>query len=189
MSLSIKWVNYFFFIMKKRLPITDSFFNRLFLSLIKKHVTPFDLINGNNIDYDDEDNDKYNVSYFTPKLMNNPIPIGFFDKIIWALFGNDLDGPIGDNKWNPKRKDDIAIRIQWWFRNPCHNLTWHVIGFAQYDTVRFDFQKEDGPGWNYAMSYVPDKQSIYPFFLYQGKVWTFYIGWRGRGTFGIKFNK
>ncbi|MCA9358558.1 hypothetical protein KC902_04845 [Candidatus Kaiserbacteria bacterium] len=30
-------------------------------------------------------------------------------KIIWAIFGNDEDGPIGDARWNPERKDTLWL--------------------------------------------------------------------------------
>jgi len=49
-------------------------------------------------------------------------------RVFWALFGNDEDSVIGDVRWNPERKDSWWVRIQWWVRNPFHNLTHHVIG-------------------------------------------------------------
>lgn len=113
-------------------------------------------------------------------------PTSFWKYLAWALFGNATDGLIGDKVFNPEQKDTIWIRVKWWFRNPCHNLTWFVIGFADRPSVRFDFSKEEVDGWNKSFSLIDDK--LYPFILYKGRKFTFYIGWRGRGNFGIKFN-
>lgn len=131
--------------------------------------------------------------------------LGAIDWLIWALFKNELDGEIGDAHWNPSRKDTPWIRLKWWLRNPCHNLTWHVIGFAQHDTVRIDFPT-DRPeqvtssgdpeiGWTSALTLVPTKEdtvlnwvNLYPYIQYHGLRVTFYLGWRGRGTFGVKLN-
>lgn len=130
------------------------------------------------------------VQKFEGRPISGPKP-GLVHWFIWAFFGNELDGPIGDSKWNPERKDNLWIRLKWWFRNPCHNFTWHVIGFAHKNTTRYDESDNDVPGWNKAWSVVDDdpKQRKYPFRLYIGKTWTFYAGWRGRGTFGLKFNR
>ena len=115
---------------------------------------------------------------------------GVINWLVWAFFLNELDGVIGDRVWNPERKDTWKIKVLWWLRNPCHNFTWHVIGFAQENTTRVDFQQDDGPGWNLAMSLVgePGAQTAYPYALYLSPRIKFYIGWRGKGTFGIKFN-
>jgi hypothetical protein len=116
---------------------------------------------------------------------------GFSNWLIWAFFLNELDGVIGDSRWNPERKDTFMIRLKWWLRNPCHNLTWHVLGFAQKPSTRVDFQLEDAPGWNYAMTLIKNDIgyfTLYPYCLYFSPKIKFYIGWRGRGTFGIKFN-
>lgn len=172
--------------MKQRLPVRNSFWNQFVFWLLKEKAVSYELFNGNNLEYQTENGIHYIP--FEGRPIQGP-KYGFINRLIWTFFKNELDGEIGDNIWNPERKDTWKIRLQWWLRNPCHNLTWHVIGFSQYDTMRFDFQKEDQAGWNYALSYVPENKSIYPFCLYQGKVWTFYLGWRGRGTFGIKFNK
>ncbi len=114
---------------------------------------------------------------------------GIINWITWAFFGNELDGPLGDIRWNPERKDDIKTRLKWWFRNPMHNLTWHVIGFAHKPSTRYDINDTDQPGWNKAWSILDETGKKYPFYLYIGKTWTFYAGWRGRGNFGFKFNK
>jgi len=113
-------------------------------------------------------------------------PIYFFSYIIWALFGNVRDGVIGDTAFNPEQKDTWLIRVKWWLRNPAHNLTWYVIGFANEYSQRTNYQLQDNPGWNFSLSSV--RRKLYPFFLYRGSKVTFYFGWRKRGNFGIKFN-
>jgi len=119
------------------------------------------------------------------------IPISNKRGFLWALFGNELDGVIGDAKWNPERKDTLWIRIKWWCRNPFHNLTWHVIGFAHLPSIRYDVNNEDVPGMNKAWSIKKDdpSQKKYPYWLYIGKGWEGYFGWRGRGNFGIKLRR
>lgn len=114
---------------------------------------------------------------------------GIINWVTWAFFGNELDGPLGDNRWNPERKDDIMTRVKWWIRNPMHNLTWHVIGFAHKPSTRYDINETDQKGWNHAWSILDETGKKYNFYLYIGKTWTFYAGWRGRGNFGFKFNK
>lgn len=134
------------------------------------------------------DTEKISMSERTPVPQDIHFPpSNIFTWIIWALFGNVRDGVLGDRVFNPEQKDTWLIRINWWFRNPFHNLTWYVIGFADKESTRFDMQKQDGPGWNFSFSLF--EQKLYPFCLYQGKVYTFYFGWRSRGHFGIKFNK
>ena len=118
-------------------------------------------------------------------------PTKFLPLVIWALFGNATDGVIGDKHFNPEQKDTFWIRVKWWFRNPFHNLTWFIIGFADKPSVRFDFNQEEVEGWNKSFSLAGDskKDKLYPFILYKRKRFTFYIGWRGRGNFGIKLNR
>lgn len=55
--------------------------------------------------------------------------------MLWALFGNDEDGPYGIHSNIPGY--DAAMggsettwqAICWWFRNPFHNLFWHVLNW------------------------------------------------------------
>lgn len=60
-----------------------------------------------------------------------------FSKIKWALFGNDDDGPCGDEHFMPKLKCRTLKKILWWCRNPMHNLMFYVppFGFANWDYV------------------------------------------------------
>jgi len=34
-------------------------------------------------------------------------------KIIWAIFGNDEDGPIGDSRWSPACPRGIVLLSLW----------------------------------------------------------------------------
>lgn len=77
---------------------------------------------------------------------------------MWAIFGNDEDGPYGiyeHTRWGA---------VKWWLRNPLHNVFWHVVNWP------------NGPFFEYRKS-VGAK-----------KYFRFYIGWRpyGPGPFGIK---
>lgn len=85
--------------------------------------------------------------------------------ILWALFGNDEDGPYGPpydgrETFFPRTRWGA---VRWWLRNPCHNLFWHVINWP--GGPLFKFGKR--PGLNG------------------------YIGWRprpdGNGVFGAAF--
>ena len=128
------------------------------------------------------------VQNFKGIPIKGPEP-GLVHWFIWAFFGNELDGPVGaGTKWNPTGEVSFKRRVGWWLRNPAHNFTWHVIGFADKNSIRFDFNDEDMPGWNHAWSYKEGSTRKYHYWLYLGKRITFYIGWRGRGNFGIKLN-
>lgn len=108
------------------------------------------------------------------------------DFLLWALFGNAKDGVVGDANWNPERVDTWKVRVLWWLRNPMHNLTWHVLGVAHEDTVRYDERRDDGPGMNRAYSVVPKYGMQLPYWRYIGDGWEGYFGWRARGNFGLK---
>ena len=112
-------------------------------------------------------------------------PKGFFGKIVWALFGNERDGYIGDSRWNPDRVDNWKIRLQWWLRNPLHNFMWHVIGFAHEDSTRYDVNEVDQLGLNTAWTVRKGGRIRWPSWLYLTKGWMMYFGRRGSGAFGI----
>ncbi len=118
-------------------------------------------------------------------------PTNIFEWLIWCLFGNVRDGYIGDRNWNPQQIDTPWIRIKWWFRNPFHNLVFHVIGCEQCSSIRYGFPyargvfRPDG-GWTFA--FTKTKYMIYPFVSYIGSI-KFYIGWRESNNFGIKLTR
>lgn len=50
--------------------------------------------------------------------------------LIWAFFGNDEDGQWGQRSGVPGydgQPDSLWLRVCWWFRNPLHNLFFHVL--------------------------------------------------------------
>ncbi len=108
----------------------------------------------------------------------------------WVLFGNDDDGLYGDDAWRAGREKTAALAREWWFRNPAHNFTWYVLGFADHDCVSWHNQELDDKGWMFAVTtcrarlYLP-----FPFIGYNGASRAVYLGWRPSGAFGIKFRK
>lgn len=107
--------------------------------------------------------------------------------IIWALFGNDEDGIYGaGTNWNPTGERTIGRAIGWWFRNPAHNLTHHVLGIfgKPFKTVTI-FEKN--PGLSKSVRVLDGRR--YPYWNYRGCGWQAYLGWRASGAFGIALRK
>lgn len=108
--------------------------------------------------------------------------------LIWALFGNDEDGVLGDRNYNPAQIDSIWWRIGWWLRNPMHNLMFHVppfglVGRQFTRTGNCNVFVEPWGGWGWAV--IRYKWMRLPFISYYGRI-KFYFGWRERGNFGMK---
>ena len=102
------------------------------------------------------------------------------DKInpIWWM-GN-LDDPHPPADYKPDQQEWWRY-LNWYFRNPLHNFTFYVIGFADRTHLRHpnSVMNPSGRGWNL----------ILPFIAYESKRIKAYIGWRGdRMNFGAKFN-
>jgi hypothetical protein len=92
--------------------------------------------------------------------------------VLWALFGNDLDGiyyPDG-------RPKDAASFWAWWRRNPFHNLFFHVL-----NTEKLDPDSKD------RRLYL----RIHPFFFrFRRLGWDIYAGWRPwNGALGFAFRR
>lgn len=105
--------------------------------------------------------------------------------LIWMFFKNDEDGCYGvGTKFNPDGKKNPWIAIQWWFRNPAHNFTHHVIGFwgKEFESV---IVQDHNPGLSKSYRVYKDKK--YPYWNYRKNDWQSYIGWRSSGAFGISF--
>lgn len=66
-------------------------------------------------------------------------------KIIWALFGNDEDGPYGIYPHTS------LGAIRWWLRNPFHNLLFHVANWQNGPIFRFGKR----PGLNGYIGFRP----------------------------------
>lgn len=105
--------------------------------------------------------------------------------LLWAIFGNDEDGPIGDARWNPERKDTWWIRAQWWLRNPCHNLTHHAIGIYGKPFVSLTVYVKG----NLTKSVRDLDGKCYPYWNYNNGSVECYIGWRSSGAFGVALRK
>lgn len=120
---------------------------------------------------------------FPPRRsINTPWMLRWF-RPIWAIFGNEDDGFYGDDKWRAGREKTLGLAIQWWFRNPFHNLFFYVIGVADRERTVYSFGEWGSPGWSF---HVVNWKFLYlPFISYSGKV-DFYIGWRPYGAFGVK---
>ncbi len=126
--------------------------------------------------------------------------------LIWALFGNDLDGVDADSEQAKSWKPHLTgwrRRVAWWCRNPFHNLLWHVLGVVDRETqqlsegwVRVSPTSKDAAdnwrpavgGWHvrWIVKWVP-----LPFVSYWhiARRFEFYIGWRERGNLGASFRR
>ena len=125
--------------------------------------------------------------------------------IAWALFGNDDDGIFGEaNDFLPNWQPGLGKAICWGMRNPLHNFFFYVIGTAHCRNSAFVFcclSREKCELLQYHpdahASFVGEGPSFYlalhgwkPF-ISMRLLWTrtkesrFYLGWRGRGNFGL----
>lgn len=110
-------------------------------------------------------------------------------KIIWAIFGNDEDGPIGDARWNPERKDTLWIRIKWWVRNPFHNFTHHVIGIHGEPFASIKVYEQGNLQKHIRVMQRNGERREYPYWIYDNGRIEWYFGWRSSGAFGIAIRK
>lgn len=126
----------------------------------------------------------------------------------WMLFGNDDDGIFGEGReaqYLVTKKANVGKALRWQLRNPLHNFCFYVIGSAyrenseitllEISPERFCCLKETWPPKNF-----PSQRSCFFFALHGGKPFIafqlvysktyraeFYLGWRDRGNFGLKF--
>lgn len=108
---------------------------------------------------------------------------------IWAIFGNEDDGPYGDDKWRAGRAKTWKLAVIWWFRNPFHNLFFYVIGIADHPRTFYSTKLwGEQPGWSFHYTPTPTLRIPLPFVSHKGKV-NFYAGWRPYGAFGFKLNR
>lgn len=113
----------------------------------------------------------------------------------WLLVGNEDDGLYGDDAWRAGRPKTWRLALTWWLRNPCHNLTWYVLGVAQHHRFIVGpwaprIAREEG-GWLWQYTQIAWSPGIkLPFVGYTsppGNGWRveFYAGWRPSGSFGF----
>jgi hypothetical protein len=98
---------------------------------------------------------------------------------IWWFLNQDDPKPPPD-KW--KDKPQWMRYLLWYIRNPLHNFTFYVIGMA--DKL---YNRQPNRVFNIAAPYHK-WNVILPFISYKGKRFSWYIGWREKGNFGIKFS-
>lgn len=121
---------------------------------------------------------------FPPRRHVAP-PVDSIAWLLWALFGNEDDGPYGDDKWRAGRARTWWLAVQWWVRNPFHNLFFYVIGVADKPRTFYSTRDWGVNGWT--LHYTHCSFLYLPFISYKG--WcNFYIGWRPYGAFGLKLN-
>lgn len=120
-----------------------------------------------------------------------PLDLGHW--ITWTLFGNDDDGLFGEGPhahYRPQQSPSLGKAFCWTLRNPFHNFCFYVIGSAHRENgkiniiklqsklngSRFLFAFHGGkPFLSLTVNYNPQRKG------------EFYIGWRERGNFGLKF--
>ncbi len=125
--------------------------------------------------------------------------------LVWALFGNDLDGVDADSdqakEWRPELTG-WKRRVLWWFRNPFHNLLWHVLGVVDRQTQKraFDYDRwgrfigsnlpPEPYRWNLCVI-EPHVGGwpILPFVALRLGKWEMYAGWRERGNLGFSVRR
>jgi len=120
------------------------------------------------------------VFHHEPKIQIKPARK--WNPVFWLGNEDDPDPP------EDYRPDDRNRRRKWYFRNPCHNFTFYVIGIAdkEFDqTGRFPGEVfNPNGGWNWTVCRY--KCSCLPFLSVQRGGFQFYCGWRERGNFGMK---
>jgi hypothetical protein len=128
---------------------------------------------------------RWHTITLTPKA--NAPEIHFYNKLnpVWWL--QNADDPVPPASYRP---DDPHRLTKWHFRNPLHNFTFYVIGVADKPTTRSGRYPErianPNGGWNFAVA--RRRIVLLPFVSYERKYCSFYLGWRNRGSFGIKLN-
>ena len=105
-----------------------------------------------------------------------------FNPVWW--FGN-ADDPKPPASYRPGEKLRVC---RWYFRNPCHNFMFYVIGITDKEFVRVGTNptrtlNPDG-GWSWAV--CKTKVLRLPCLSYRKpERFDFYFGWRNKGNFGI----
>jgi hypothetical protein len=124
----------------------------------------------------------------------------------WALFGNDDDGIFGEEptaKYKTSRNIHFLRSLFWAARNPLHNFTFYVVGTAYIENSTFTLLSLEKNNTHF-LKFSPKESSALartgtnfylalhgwkPFIslrINYGRQFSFYLGWRPRGNFGIK---
>ena len=127
----------------------------------------------------------------------------------WAILGNDDGGLFGEGHPHPyeaSSRNSVGKALKWGLRNPMHNFCYYVIGTAYWTNSEFTLFEISSKNCRF-FQYHPRASRVFaskgtgllitlhgwkPFVSlrlryskkYKGD---FYLGWRYRGNFGIKF--
>ncbi len=129
--------------------------------------------------------------------------------LAWAFWGNDDQGVFSEAHlplFNPCQDIGVKKALAWMLRNPLHNFCYYVIGSAHVQNDEFTVLKIN---WKEVtcFQYCPVAHTVfagrYTSFYFGFHNWKplvslrisyglkwksdFYIGWRDRGNFGLKF--
>lgn len=127
--------------------------------------------------------------------------------ITWALFGNDDDGLFGEGaNYYPEEPETLSKAVRWGVRNPLHNFCFYVIGSAHRKNSEVTLLSASPSHFEMA-SYKEEAETVFPSrtscfylglhglkpFISLRLAWSesrrsdFYVGWREKGNFGLKF--
>jgi len=102
----------------------------------------------------------------------------------WALFGNDEDGIFAERTSVAGFSEQtLWTAVRWWLRNPCHNLTHHVIALPLWFAIPIIGKSASG--------FWPDGRvflalNVLPFVSFRAGGWEGYFGFRPRVVNGLK---
>lgn len=92
--------------------------------------------------------------------------------------------------WWLKNSDQPCDEWGGFWRNPCHNLMWYVIGCTDRLFRRFGPPQDFAPsGWHKHLIIQMWPPFICPFVSYMGERWEWYAGWRYGGAFGARITR
>lgn len=101
------------------------------------------------------------------------------NKLLWVLFGNDEDGIYGTDIWRNGAPKIWLTAIQWWIRNPFHNLFWHVLNWPSQDAEIWPTEDK-----------ITKFRLKPPLFSFRKNPIEGYIGFRStQGVFGIALRR
>ena len=127
--------------------------------------------------------------------------------VTWSLFGNDDDGVFGERaNYRLGTPPTYSKAFCWWWRNSFHNFTFYVIGSAHRQNSQlivlglsseglrlFEYRPvgthiHHGQGSSVLFAFHGGKPFLSMRLAHDHYKGDFYVGWRKRGNFGIKFS-
>lgn len=122
----------------------------------------------------------------------------------WALFGNDEGGIFGErDPYHTILGNTVSYSfvgfLKWWFRNPLHNLFFHVLRWDCGNNALILYARDAaGSRWWFRAPqrtwHADEGKQLYirllaPFISYRGARWEIYAGWRIGGALGFALRK